>query len=204
MKATALMIVVVSGVLALGVAGCGGVGPRGGDGGAQDDFAARMARAVRLAEQGDRAEDPTRALAYYDQAIGEYEELAQAWNGRGVALMALDRYLEAAESFRRAGDLWPDDPRPPYNLGLAYYNRRYFDVARENFSEAIRRSPNHLPSLRAAIECDRVLNGGDESTLAWIERVLMSDCDPDERTELTLFRLKVEKRLAVAKGELAG
>ncbi|MCA9282985.1 MAG: tetratricopeptide repeat protein [Phycisphaeraceae bacterium] len=203
MKATALMALIVASGCACGVVGCGG-GQRMDGAGAQDDIAQRMARAVRLAEQGDRAEDPARALAYYDQAIGEYEELAQAWNGRGVALMSLDRYLEAAESFRRAGDLWPDDPRPLYNLGLAYYNRRYFDVAREQFVEAIRRSPNHLPSLRAAIECDRVLSGGDEATLDWIERVLMSDVNPEERDDLTLFRLKVQKRLADEKRALAG
>lgn len=194
MKRTPL-VCIAAGLSLLGAIGCGTQRNRDTTSGVQDDMSARMARAVRLTEQADRAREPAQALALYDQALLEYDGLPQAWNGRGVALMSLDRYLEAAESFRRAGDLWPDDPRPLYNLGLAYYNRRYFDVARENFAEAIRRSPNHLPSLRAAIECDRVLNGGDEETLEWIKRLLMSAASPEERDELTLYRLKLEKRL---------
>lgn len=186
----------VSGMSLLGISGCGAQSNRGAPSGAQDDMSARMARAVRLTEQADRTSEPSAALALYDRALAEYEALPQAWNGRGVALMSLDRYLEAAESFKRAGDLWPDDPRPPYNLGLAYYNRRYFDVAREHFAEAVRRAPGHLPSLRAAIECDRVLNAGDEDTLEWIRRVLMSGSNPQEQEDLTLYRLKLEQRLA--------
>lgn len=178
-----------------GLPACGGSGGRTGQNAPESELAQRMANAVRLAEQADRAPNPEAALELYDRALAEYEELAQAWNGRGVALLALDRYLEAAESFRRASDLWPDDPRPPYNLGLAYYNRRYFEDARKNFAEAIRRAPNHLPSLIAAIECDRILNTGDADTLEWIKRVLMSDVDTDLRDEFSLYRIRIENRL---------
>lgn len=191
--AAALMVALFIAVAS--ISGCKSAGDRAGDATPTDDLARRMSEAVRLTEQGDAAPDPATAVNYYDEALALYPELAQAWNGKGVALLALDRYLEAGDSFRRAADLWPDDPRPLFNLGLAYYNRRYFETARENFALAIKRSPNHLPSLRAAVECDRILNQGSAETLEWIQRLLMLDTRPDDRDELTLFRLRIEDRL---------
>nr|AQQ75108.1 hypothetical protein [uncultured bacterium] len=189
-------------VLILGcsqLVGCNS-GARRGDAPNANDLDRRIAYAVRLTEQGDAAKDPAVALEFYERALEQYAELAQAWNGKGVALLALDRYLEAGDAFRRAADLWPDDPRPLFNLGLAYYNRRYFPEAREKFAGAIRRDPNHLPSLRAAVECDRILNNGTPETLEWIKRLLMLDPNPDNREELNLFRLRIQHKLETEAG----
>lgn len=42
------------------------------------------------------------ALRCFDKAIALYREYAEAWNRKGLALMALDRNIEADAAFAKA------------------------------------------------------------------------------------------------------
>ena len=87
-------------------------------------------------------------LGRYEEAVGLYREQlaadvssarrAKLYTGLGGALGSLGRMPEAADCFREAAMLAPQDDLPPYNLGLALRTMGNLDEALASFEAAIR------------------------------------------------------------------
>jgi tetratricopeptide (TPR) repeat protein len=71
----------------------------------------------------------------------EAEHLAEAHNGRGVALLELGRYAEAIKALETALSLNPELPGAHYNLGIAWEALGNADNALHNYSHAIELEP---------------------------------------------------------------
>ncbi|MBL0926799.1 MAG: tetratricopeptide repeat protein [Phycisphaerales bacterium] len=190
-------ILLVLGLLAPVAAapGCKGAGPARPSGPAFESEAVRVADAQRLALEAERHAAAGRvadAVTTYESALGRYAEFGPAWHNLGELYMRQERYLEAAEAFSRAAELSPSDPRPLYNLGVLYFNRKYPREARTEWVRALDRDPNYLPALRGVIEVDWLLRDKNDLTLPRIERALMLERDPGVRKELEFRKLRIE------------
>ncbi len=85
-----------------------------------------------------------RALAFLGpaQAGTAQPEIAEAHNGRGVALLELDRYGEAVKALETALILRPDMAGAYYNLGLAWEGLGHPENALHNYNRAIELEPH--------------------------------------------------------------
>ena len=161
----------------------------------------RISDAVLLVSEAQRLEDRGRvddAINKYREAIQTYREFPAAWNNLGVLLMAEGRLLEAAECFAVASDQAPQDPRPPYNLGLTWDRAGYPADAAEHYTRALRRDGRYLPALRGLIRAERLSGKGDASTLLHLRTALLLEQDPEWRNWMELQRLRLETELADA------
>ncbi|MEW6756012.1 MAG: tetratricopeptide repeat protein, partial [Candidatus Latescibacterota bacterium] len=102
--------------------------------------------------------DPTRALAYYDEALQlPLGAGSDAWCGRGVALRALGRAREAEESYRRALALDPRHAESWLNLGNLLRDGAQAEAASQAYGQAVASSSD--AELRAlALEQLRLLH----------------------------------------------
>ncbi len=149
-------------------------------------------RARRLAVQAAKTANPQRAVELYRQAVALYPDLAAGWNNLGVALLEQQRYLEAAEAFVQAAQRAPTDPRPLYNLGLAWERTGYYRDALKHYERALARDPRYLPALRGAVRAERLLGQGRKITLDWIRTALGLERDERWRLWFTLQKQQVE------------
>jgi TonB family protein len=64
------------------------------------------------------------------------------YRARGKEHYSAGRYQEAAEAFKQAVRLKPDDPEAHHGLGLAFQSLRQYDEAVASYNEAIRLKPD--------------------------------------------------------------
>jgi Flp pilus assembly protein TadD len=170
--------------------------PANKDGKATADL--RNADAARFASQAEKAlrdKNYAKAEEYGRKAVEAAPDLAGAWNNFGVALMEQQKYMDAAQSFKRAADLTPTDPTPYENLGLVYFRAGFDDEALRWYGESLSRDPNWLPSLRGAVACSQRLHKSDEATLERTKRGLMLERNTEWREFFERHRLRVEADL---------
>lgn len=100
----------------------------------------RIAReAVALHDAGRYDE----ALALYDDAAYRWPNLAMLWNNRGNTLLALTRYAEAAESYRRALQLAPELHDARVALASCLHYLGYLNEALAACDIVLRSVPDH-------------------------------------------------------------
>jgi len=157
-----------------------------------DDANALAQQAAKAAEEGD----VDRAIELYRQAVSTSRDLAGAWNNLGTLLMEQERYFDATEAFAVASELRPTDPRPLYNIGLAWLTIDYPEKAAPYFEQALDRSPTYQPALRSAIRAAQQLDRADQKLADRIQQALIRESDPDWRKYLQDQRSRVEGRLA--------
>jgi predicted O-linked N-acetylglucosamine transferase (SPINDLY family) len=84
------------------------------------------------------------AIRQFDAALQLNATVAAAHNNRGVALAALARLDEAAESYGRAIALKPDYVDALFNRGNAFKELQRFDAALESYDRAIALASDHV------------------------------------------------------------
>jgi tetratricopeptide (TPR) repeat protein len=84
--------------------------------------------------QGKLAE----AVACYDRALALEPGFHEAWNNKGVALEGLDQFAAAAEAYRHAVDLQPEQVVYRLNFAHALWENRERASAASQFSVAFR------------------------------------------------------------------
>jgi tetratricopeptide (TPR) repeat protein len=161
---------------------------------AVDQMAQRRAEGARLAEEAQRYEDsdPQRAIETYRAALALDDSLHNAWNNMGTLLMERGNYADAVAAFQVSADLIPSDPRPLYNIGVAYQQNGWGDEAYRNFAQALERDPSHLPSMRGFVRASEMTGRADDRTIAVIRNALLRDTDEGWRTYLQRQRYRVE------------
>lgn len=154
--------------------------------------------ATRLAAQGLQAQRAGRldeAIELYQKAINAHPEVSGIWTNLGVALMAKDNFIPAAEAFKKAADLSPTDSRPLINLGVAYLDRGWADESLTWFGRALERDPNNIDALRGAIVAAQRAGREDEKTLARIKTLQLIETDRKWNQELGFRRARIEANL---------
>lgn len=147
----------------------------------QDNGPAEFQEAVRLAEEGQRAQKagkPDQAIKFYQESLSHSQDLYAVWNNLGLLLTEKGDRMQAVTMFNRAADLEPEKPEPYYNAGLIYMDNAQPDKAMDYFKKSLARQPRYLESLRGAARVGRILVMADKESLEWMKTALMIEKDP--------------------------
>jgi len=143
----------------------------------------------RLHERGDTDE----ALEKYRASIEADDTFFAAWNNLGQLLMARRNYADAVAAFRVAGDLQPSDPRPEYNIGLAYQTIGWGEESYDHFERALERDPNYLPALRGVVRSAEMIGMGTPTVLGHIRNARLRESDERWREYFDRQHFRVQK-----------
>ncbi len=157
-------------------------------------LAEQRAEARRLSAQAEQAEanDPDRAIELYRRALSLDDTLQNAWNNLGTLLMDRGLYADAVGAFQRASQLVPNDPRPEYNIGIAYQRNGWGEEAFRHFANAIDRDASHLPSMRGYVRAAEMTGRADNRLLEVIQRATLMETDAAWKDYLLRQRYRVE------------
>jgi len=124
-----------------------------------------------------------------EQALGEYRQALEldnkvypAWNNMGELLMSQGNYADAVSAFEIASGIEPADPRPEYNIGVAYQKVGWAKDSFTHFETALERDPNYLPALRGLIRSAEMLDLGNEQILGSIRNAQLRETDEQWRS----------------------
>ncbi|MGE5027040.1 MAG: tetratricopeptide repeat protein [Betaproteobacteria bacterium] len=90
---------------------------------------------------------PTRAEPYFQRAIELYPNTAPTYAAYGIFLQKTGQLGRAIDSYKTSLELDPGSPSVHYNLGLAYFEKKQFDLANMHAQEAYMQG-FQLPGLR--------------------------------------------------------
>ena len=85
--------------------------------------------------------DPAKSLDYAQRALAVNPASAQHWNGKGYALLKLQRYSEAILALETANHLQPDLIPAWVNLGEAYLHAQQLGKAIATLEQALKLAP---------------------------------------------------------------
>ncbi|HEV3023408.1 MAG TPA: tetratricopeptide repeat protein [Pirellulales bacterium] len=112
-------------------------------------------------------------------ALAHDDTLVEAHRDLGAAYFEAGNLVAAANEFRLAIKLAPDDPRPYRSLGIIRQEFHQYEEAIEDFREALRRDAGHAAHLSAAERWETLLDlakiqeqdlGRHEDALATLEQ----------------------------------
>ena len=135
------------------------------------------------------------ALAEYRAALELDNKLYAAWNNMGQLLMEQGQYADAVSAFKVASGLEVSDPRPEYNMGIAYQRVGWGQDAYKHFEAALERDPNYLPALRGVIRAAETLGAGSEPLLGYIRSAQLQETDEEWRSYITTQLYRVQALL---------
>jgi superkiller protein 3 len=95
-----------------------------------------------------RAGDPLAAVESYERALELDPKYAWAWNGLGLAYVALNRWSDALSAYEQAVHLNPDDVWFWHNLGDAWMMLDHDERAVDAFERALEIDPAHEQTRR--------------------------------------------------------
>ncbi len=110
---------------------------------------ARMNLATLLSKQGKNRDA--------EEVLREAVRLQPAWGQAHYSLGLLlaedrKRLPEAIRSLERAAGYWTDNPRIPYNLGIAYWQSENFDQAIKALKQALEMQPDNPEFVQSLIQ----------------------------------------------------
>ncbi len=168
----------------------------------KDDTNVRTSEARKLAAQAQseaRAGHTDKAIELYQKSLEQSRDLFFVWNNLGLLLIEKQNYTDAAEMFKSAADLAPEDPRPFYNIGLIYQKAVYDEKALDYFVKSLERDSKYLPSLRGAIISGKRLDVTDEPALTRVRTALLIENDAQWRRIFETEELRLEGTMSRAK-----
>ena len=134
-----------------------------------------------------------KALAKYRESIEMDNSIFAAWNNMGQLLMQQKNYADAVAAYKIASDLQLNDPRPDYNIGLAYQTIGWGDESYTHFQRSLDRDPNYLPSLRGVVRSAEMLGIGDQKVLGFVRNGQLRETEEQWREYFDRQRFRVEK-----------
>jgi Tfp pilus assembly protein PilF len=103
---------------------------------------------------------------------------APAHNNRGLVLLHLHRYYEAAWEFDCAAKLAPDAAEPRVNLALVYEQTGRFPQAVTEYETALRISPDHAVAMRHLARAYVKAGRDDDQLRNLLEKLLLTPGEP--------------------------
>ncbi len=134
-----------------------------------------------------------KALKKYHESIEKDNTIFAAWNNMGQLLMEQKNYADAVAAYKIASDLQLNDPRPDYNIGLAYQKIGWGEESFTHFERSLERDPNYLPSLRGIVRTAEMIGVGDQTVLQHIRNGQLRENDAQWREYFDRQRFRVEK-----------
>ncbi len=135
------------------------------------------------------------ALAEYRKALELDDQLYAAWNNMGQLLMAQNNYADAVNAFQIAASIEPSDPRPVYNIGLAYQRVGWAADAYKSYEQALAREQYYLPAMRGLARSAEMLGSGDRQLLETIKQAQLRETDDQWRDYFRAQYSRVETLL---------
>src|SRR5258708_18398521 len=89
----------------------------------------------------------TDAIASYDRAIALQRNFSEAFNNRGTALKALQRFEDALADYDQAIAASPDFAEAFYNRGVVLFELKRPDEALASYDRAVALKPDHAEAL---------------------------------------------------------
>lgn len=164
-----------------------------------DQIAKRRAEAIRLSQEAERITptNPELAIETYRRALALDDTAHNAWNNLGTLHLERSDYADAVAAFQVAADLMPSDPRPLYNIGIAYQRNGWGEEAFRHFAQALERDPSHLPSMRGFVRASEMTGRADDRVVSVIHNAMMRDTDEQWRSYLERQRYRVEALIRI-------
>lgn len=147
----------------------------------------------RQASQLHEDQEYDKALIKYRESIEQDNTLFAAWNNMGQLLMQQKNYADAVAAYKIASDLQLNDPRPDYNIGLAYQKIGWGKESLTHFERSLDRDSNYLPSIRGAVRSAEMLGVGDQQVLEFIQNGQLRETDDQWREYFDRQKFRVQK-----------
>lgn len=157
---------------------------------------AKAIELFREASQLHEDEEFDKALIKYRESIEQDNTLFAAWNNMGQLMMQQKNYADAVAAYKIASDLQINDPRPDYNIGLAYQTIGWGKESYTHFQRSLDRDANYLPALRGAVRSAEMLGVGDQRVLDFIQNGQLRETNDQWREYFDRQRFRVEKLIA--------
>jgi len=145
--------------------------------------------------------DHEKALEEYRKALELDDQLYAAWNNMGQLLMAQSNYADAVNAFQIAARIEPSDPRPLYNIGLAYQRVGWAADAFKSYEQALVRDQYYLPAMRGLARSAEMLGTGDRQLLSTLKQAQLRETDEQWRDYFRSQYNRVETLIEEAKEE---
>lgn len=147
----------------------------------------------RQASQLHQDGEYEKALIRYRESIDKDNTIFATWNNMGQLLMQQKNYADAVAAYKVASDLQITDPRPDYNIGLAYQTIGWGDESYTHFQRSLDRDPNYLPALRGVVRSAEMIGAGDQRILEFIRNGQLRETNDQWREYFDRQRFRVEK-----------
>lgn len=160
--------------------------------------AQRRSEAIRVNDQAYKAQQSgnlTRAEELYRQALSLDGSISSAWNNLGEILLSQGYYQDAVQAFGEAAALSPADPRPEYNIAVAYQKSGWAQDALTHYANALGRDENYRPAIRGGIKAAAELGTASRDIHGWIRKGLLNETDENWRQFFEDQRFRVEASL---------
>lgn len=160
--------------------------------------AQRRIDATRLTDQAFKAQQMgnlERAEELYRQALSLDGSISSAWNNLGEILLSQGYYQDAVQAFGQSAALSPADPRPEYNIAVAYQKSGWAKDALTHYTNALARDENYRPAIRGGIKAAAELGTASRDIHGWIRKGLLSETDENWRSFFEEQRFRVEASL---------
>lgn len=138
---------------------------------------------------------PDEALEEYRRALELDDKLYAAWNNMGRILMSKGNYADAVSAYQIASGIEPTDPRPEFNIGIAYKEVGWAQESFDHFQLAIERDPTYLPALHGVIRSAEMLGLGDEQILEYIRSAQLRETNDQWKAYLSTQYYRVKALL---------
>ncbi len=127
--------------------------------------------------QDGRYRDPNKAKKYWDRAIADNPQVAEAYNNRGLALYNLEQHQQAIADFSKAIEIKPQYAAAYNNRGNAHYALDQYEQAEADFDQSLQLNPKyakaHLNRALALFQMDKTT----ESCSDFQRACDLGDCD---------------------------
>ncbi len=149
-----------------------------------------------------KLEDYPKAVTYFERALKEDKNYAEAWNHLGSAYEKTGRYPEAAEAYKTAlaNPFYKSAEKAFYNLGRTYYRMRRYDASLEAYKESVKRFSDFYPPYYGIALCYNALGRyGDAATA--LRKAIELDPEYKGDREKAIRQMKDKKLLVKAEEE---
>ncbi len=149
-----------------------------------------------------KLDDYPKAVDFFQKAIKQDENYAEAWNNLGSAYEKVGKFSNAVEAYKTAlkNPFYRSAEKAFYNLGRAYYRMGKFNDAVDAYTESVRRySDFYPPYYGLALSYNALRRYGDAATA--LKKALELDPNYKGDKEKAIKDLN-EKRLLVKGDEM--